>query len=143
MRCFWVGHFDFFFFHKKIFFCFILIQISRNFWGTKDFSKFVLTHWLQLEDGYCPRAVVIAGLLRFSKTVSANFLLAPINGKCMIFFLKFVHTHWLQLEDGYCPRAVVIAGLVRFSKTVSANFHLALINGECMIFFSKFVHTHW
>ena len=37
---FWVGHFEFFFSKKIIFFCFILIQISHNLWGTKDFSKF-------------------------------------------------------------------------------------------------------
>ena len=50
------------------------------------FSKFVHTHCLQLEDGSGSGVVVIAGLLRFSKTVSANIHLAPINGDCMIFF---------------------------------------------------------
>ena len=40
-----VGHFEFFFSKKKIFFCFILIQISHNLWGTKDFSKFWWLPW--------------------------------------------------------------------------------------------------
>ena len=57
------------------------------------FLKFVHTHRLQLEKVSGPRAIVIAGLLRFSKTVFANFHLAQINGECMILFLKFVHTH--------------------------------------------------
>ena len=39
------------------------------------FSKFVQTLNKQLEDGAGPRAVVYAGLLRFSKTVFANFIL--------------------------------------------------------------------
>ena len=79
--------------------------------------------------------VSYAGLMRFSKTVFANFHLAPIHGESMIFFSKFVQTLNKQLEDGASPRAVVYAGLLRFSKTVFANFHLAPIHGESMIFF--------
>ena len=37
--------FWFFFFKKKNFFCFILIQIIHNLWGTKDFSKFWWLLW--------------------------------------------------------------------------------------------------
>ena len=51
------------------------------------FSKFVQTLNKQLEDGASPRAVVYAGLLRFSKTVFANFHLAPIHGESKIFKL--------------------------------------------------------
>ena len=72
------------------------------------FLKFVHTHRLQLENGSGPRAVVIADLLRFSKTVFANFHLGTINGECMILFLKFVQTLNKQLEDGASPRAVVL-----------------------------------
>ena len=99
------------------------------------FSKFVQTLNKQLEDGASPRAVVYAGLLRFSKTVFANFHLVTINGECMILFLKFVQTLNKQLEDGASPIAVVFAGLLRFSKTIFANFHLMPINGGCMSFF--------
>ena len=42
---FWVGHFEFFLSKKKIFFCLILIQISHNLLGTKDFSKFWWLPW--------------------------------------------------------------------------------------------------
>ena len=52
------------------------------------FSKFVQTLNKQLEDYASPRAIVYAGLLRFSKTVFANFHLAPINGEFMIFFFE-------------------------------------------------------
>ena len=92
------------------------------------FSKFVQTLNKQLEDGASPRAVVYAGLLRFSKTVFANFHLAPIHGESMIFFSKFVQTLNKQLDDGASPIAVVYTGFLRFSKTVFANFHLAPIH---------------
>ena len=49
-------------------------------------NKFVQTLNKQLEDGASPRAVVYAGLLRFSKTVFANFHFVPINGEFVIFF---------------------------------------------------------
>ena len=101
--------------------------------------KFVQTLNKQLEDGASPRAVVYAGLLRFSKTFFAYFHLVPIHGETMIFFFsKFVQTRNKRLEDGASPRAVVYAGLLRFSKTVFANFHLAPIHGESMIFFRNF-----
>ena len=45
------------------------------------FSKFVQTLNKQLEDGASSRAVVYSGLLRFSKTVYANFHFTPINGR--------------------------------------------------------------
>ena len=80
------------------------------------FSKFVQTLNKQLEDGASPRAVVYAGLLRFSKTISANFCLAPINGEFMIFFSKFVQTLNKQLEDCANQRAVDFVGLLRISN---------------------------
>ena len=46
-------------------------------------SKFVQTFNKQLVDGASPIAVVYAGLLRFLKTVSANFHLVPINREFM------------------------------------------------------------
>ena len=103
-----------------------------------SFSKFVQTLNKQLEDCASPKANVYAGLLRFSKTVFANFRLAPINREFMISFSKFVQTLNKQLKDGTSPRAVVYAGLLRFSKTVFVSFHLAPINGEFMIFFRNF-----
>jgi preprotein translocase subunit Sec61beta len=97
--------------------------------------KFVQTLNKQLEDVASPRAVVYAGLLRFPKTVFANFHLTPINREFIgFFFSKFVQTLNKQLEDGASPRAVVYAGLLRFSKTVFANFHLAPIIRVFMIF---------
>ena len=100
-----------------------------------SFSKFVQTLNKQLKDGTSPRAVVYAGLLRFSKTVFVSFHLTQIKGEFMIFFSKFFQTLNKQWEDGASPRAVVYAGLLRFSKTVFVNFHLVPINGEFMIFF--------
>ena len=100
------------------------------------FSKFVQTLNKQLEDGASSRAVVYAGFLRFSKTVFANFHLAPIHGESMIFFSKFVQTLNKQLKDGASSRAVVYSGLLRFSKTVYANFHFTPINGRL---YDKFI----
>ena len=100
------------------------------------FLKFVQTLNKQLEDGASPRAAVYAGSLRFSKTVFANFHLAPIHGESMIFFSKFVQTLNKQLEDGASSRAVVYSGLLRFSKTVYANFHFTPINGRL---YDKFI----
>ena len=80
------------------------------------FLKFVQTLNKQLEDCATPRAIVYAGLLRFSKTVFANFHLAPINGEFMIFFSKFVQTLNKQLEDGASPIAVDFTGLLRINN---------------------------
>ena len=82
------------------------------------FLKFVQTLNKKPEDGASPRAVVYAGLLRFSKTVFANFHLAPIHGEFMIFFSKFVQTLNKQLEDGASPRAVVYAGLLHNGRSL-------------------------
>ena len=80
------------------------------------FSKFVQTLNKQLEDGASPRAVVYASFLRFSKTVFANFHLAPINGEFMIFFSKFVQTLNKQLEDCANQRAVDFVGLLKINN---------------------------
>ena len=45
-RPFWkIGHFEFFFLQKKIFFCFILMKISPNLYGRMDGSKFWRFPW--------------------------------------------------------------------------------------------------
>ena len=61
-------------------------KCATRIFVTKIHHKFLHTTWLQLEDSSGPRAVVIAGLLRFSKTVFAHFHLVPINEECMILF---------------------------------------------------------
>ena len=89
------------------------------------FSKFVQTLNKQLEDGASPRAVVYAGLLRFSKTVFANFHFVPINGEFMIyFFSKFVQTLNKQLENGASPRAVDFTGLLRINIFLGPSWTL-------------------
>ena len=80
------------------------------------FFIFVQTVNKQLENGASPRAVVYAGLLRFSKTFFANFHLAPIHGESMIFFSKFVQTLNKQLEDCANQRAVDFVGLLRINN---------------------------
>ena len=40
MHFFWVGHFEFFFLKKKIFFCFFPMKISHSLLVSKDGSKF-------------------------------------------------------------------------------------------------------
>ena len=45
MSFFWVGHFEFFFRKKKIFFCFIPMKISPNLYGRMNGSKFWCFPW--------------------------------------------------------------------------------------------------
>ena len=40
IQFFWVGHFEFFFFFKHFFFCFIPMKISPNLYGRMDGSQF-------------------------------------------------------------------------------------------------------
>ena len=53
MSFFWVGHFEFFFRKKKIFFCFIPMKISPNLYGRMDGSKFWRFPWFLENSWLC------------------------------------------------------------------------------------------
>ena len=50
---FWVGHFEFFFSKKKIFFCFIPMKTCQSLLVSKDFSKFWWLPWFPAPNSTC------------------------------------------------------------------------------------------
>ena len=100
MYFFWVGHFEFFFFKKKNFFCLILTKTCQSLLVSKKFSKFWWLPWFPSKN-QSPQT--------FQPTVYRNFMLESIYIINIYMFLFQAHLglsredfmaapRWKQLE---------------------------------------------
>ena len=91
MSFFWVGHFEFFFSKKKIFFCFIPMKISPNLYGRMDGSKFWCFPWF-------PENSLLCVILRYTVYIGTNIKYCVNNlSKIKSSILK-AKIYWFQVN---------------------------------------------
>ena len=98
MTFFWVGHFEFYFFKKKIFFCFILMKISHKLCVRMDGTQFLWLWWytakIQSPQTFQPAVynklpeLLLTNLSPFFYSLPNIFLHFCSNGK----WIKIIHS---------------------------------------------------